>query len=137
MNEYRLEDIYVGLAEHFQVTVSEEMMDMFCRITGDLNPLHRNEAYAREKNFKGKVVYGMLTSSFYSTLAGIYLPGKYSLLQQVDSKMLSPVYVGDTLTVEGRICEKHDELRMLRIKASITNQNNHKVAKAVLQVGMI
>lgn len=84
MNEYTYEQIAEGHTESFQVTLTEEMMEQFLRITGDVNPLHRDAAYARTRHYADKVVYGMLTSSFYSTLAGVYLPGKYSLIHSVE-----------------------------------------------------
>ena len=77
MNHYQFEDIYVGLKEEFQVTVSEEMLTQFCSITKDVNPLHTDETFAKEKGYDSKVAYGMLTASFLSTLA---VRLKYSLL---------------------------------------------------------
>ena len=49
MNEYTYEQIAEGHTESFQVTLTEEMMEQFLRITGDVNPLHRDAAYARTK----------------------------------------------------------------------------------------
>lgn len=77
MNEYRFEDLEIGQTESFQSTITEEMMRMFCTITGDQNPLHMQELFAREKGYENRVVYGMLSASFISTLGGMYLPGKY------------------------------------------------------------
>lgn len=78
----------------------------------------------------------MLVSAFYSTLAGVYLPGKNCLLQSVDIKMRLPVFIGDMLMVEGTVSEIHEELGIIRVKASISNQNGKKVSKAVLQMGV-
>ena len=90
MNEYTYDEITIGQEESFQVTVSEEMMKQFLLITGDLNPLHRDAAYAATRQYFDKVVYGMLTASFFSTLAGVYLPGRYSLIHSVETKFLRP-----------------------------------------------
>jgi acyl dehydratase len=76
----------------------------------------------------------MLTASFYSTLAGMYLPGRYSLIHSVESKFLRPVYVGDALTVSGVVREKEDAYHMLILALLIKNQNNEKISKGTMQV---
>ena len=136
MNQYTFEELEVGMKACFNVTVTEEMMKSFRRLSGDGNPLHCDEDYAIASGFPGRVVYGMLTASFYSTMAGAYLPGQRAILQGVDSKFRSPVYIGDTLTVTGKIAEKNDTFRLITVKAEITNQSGKKVSKATLQVGV-
>ena len=136
MNQYTFEELEVGMKACFTVTVTEEMMKSFRRLSGDGNPLHCDEDYAIASDFPGRVVYGMLTASFYSTMAGVYLPGQRAILQGVDSKFRSPVYIGDTLTVTGKIAEKNDTFRLITVKAEITNQSGKKVSKATLQVGV-
>ncbi len=136
MNQYRLEEIQLGQQECFSVVLTETMMNQFCEMTGDINPLHCDEEYASAKGYPGRVAYGMLVSAFYSTLAGVYLPGKNCLLQSVDIKMRLPVFIGDMLMVEGTVSEIHEELGIIRVKASISNQNGKKVSKAVLQMGV-
>ena len=136
MNEYKYEEIEVGHKESFTVTITEDMMSSFCAITGDINPLHNDVDYAVSKGHPGKVVYGMLTASLLSTLAGVYLPGKNSLIHEVRIKFSKPVYIGDTLTVEGVVDEKHDVYSLIVLKVMIRNQNGDKVCKATMQVGV-
>ena len=136
MNEYSYEEISIGHKESFSVNVTEEMMASFNKMTGDINPLHNDEEYAKSKGNPGRVVYGMLTASLLSTLAGVYLPGKRSLIQEVKIKFAKPVYVGDTLTVEGAVEEKNDTFRLLMLKVTIRNQAGEKVCRAKMQVGV-
>ncbi len=137
MNRYTYQELEVGQKEHFTVTVTEEDQAAFCRITGDINPLHQDPAYAQKKGHKSCVVYGMLTASYYSTLAGVYLPGERSLVHSVKSKFLKPVYIGDTLFIEGTVTDKNDTFQMITVKAVIQNQDGVKVSKAELQIGLI
>lgn len=137
MNRYQFEDIYVGLKEEFQVTVTEEMFLQFCQMTGDVNPLHTDETFAEEKGYEAKVAYGMLTASFLSTLAGVYLPGEHSLIHSVESKFTKPVYVGDTLTISGRVTECNEMFSVFTMKTTIVNQNGEKVLRGKMQVGVI
>lgn len=136
MNNFDFDEIEIGKSLSFEHTITSEMMDAFMRMTGDVNQLHTDELYAKEMGFSGRVVYGMLTSSLYSTLVGVYLPGKRCLLRSVETKLLSPVYIGDNLTIEGRVTEKHSEYRIIAIKAIIKNQTGTKVSKATIQVSL-
>lgn len=137
MNEYTYDEITIGQEESFQVTVSEEMMEQFLQITGDVNPLHRDAAYAATRQYVDKVVYGMLTASFFSTLAGVYLPGRYSLIHSVETKFLRPVYVGDMLTVSGTVKEKEDAYRMLILNLLIKNRKGEKVVRGTMQIKVL
>ena len=137
MNDYSYESLEVGHEEHFQRVVTAEMLDDFCRASGDVNPLHCDEQYAVGLGFAGRVAYGMLTASLYSTLAGVWLPGKHCLLHSVDSSFRKPVFIGDTLTVSGVVDEKNDDFRIITVKATVTNQKGEKVSKAKIQLGFI
>ena len=136
MNAYTYEEIEVGHKESFVVKVTKEDMDRFREITGDINPLHRDETYAREKGHESCVVFGMLTASYLSTLAGVYLPGERSLIHSVNTKFSGAVYVGDELTIEGTVKEKNDTFRFIVVKVLIKNQKGEKVLKAEMQIGV-
>lgn len=144
MNEYTIdqiisqqEDKASATKASFEVTVTSEMMDRFYEISGDNNPLHMDANFARERGFADRVVYGMLTSSFYSTLAGVYLPGKYCLLHNVDSSFHAPVFVGDKLTVSGVVKIKYETTKTIEIAAKIVNQDGKKVGKAKILAGFL
>jgi len=130
INEYTFDDIQIGMTEEFEVIITPKMMDSFKMMTGDINPLHCNRAYAISKGYSDRVVYGMLTSSFYSTLVGVYLPGKHCLLHSVESKLIKPVYIGDKLDIKGTVKEKHDVFKRITIKSIIRNQKGEIVSKA-------
>ncbi len=136
MNTYTYEQIKVGQKESFKVKVTEEDMESFRKITGDINPLHADEEYAREHGHKGCVVFGMLTASYLSTLAGVYLPGEHSLIHSVDIKLEGIVYPGDELNIEGTVTEKNDTFRLIMVKVVMTDQSGRKVCKAKMQIGI-
>ena len=137
MNKYTFEQLSIGQSESFEVTVTSEMMKHFLEISGDGNPLHNDEEFAKEQGYEHKVVYGLLTTSFISKLVGVLLPGEKCLLQGVEVKYLRPVYVGDTLTVTGTVDELHESVKRASIKVSISNQNNKKVVKGKAEVGFL
>ena len=137
MNQYKFEEIEVGMEESFEVTIQDEMLQKFLDITGDINPLHTNEDFAKQKGYNACVAYGMLTASFLSTLAGVYLPGERSLIHSVETKFVKPVFVGDTLTVHGKVAEKNELFPVFTMKVTITNQKNEKVLRGSMQIGVL
>lgn len=136
MNSYTLADLAVGTTESFTVTITEEMMAQFYAITGDNSPIHMDAAYAAGRGYPGRVVYGMLGASMVSTLAGVYLPGEHCLLHQVDSKFAKPVFIGDTLTVTGKVAEVNDTFQQITVKFTITNQDGKKVTRGQYVAGL-
>lgn len=137
MNNYRFEDLKIGQEESFSVTVTEEMMKLFLELSGDTNPLHNDEEFALSQGYHNKVVYGLLTTSFISKLAGVFLPGKYCLIQGVELKYSRPVYVGDILIVKGVVDELHESVKRAVIKVVIINQDEKKVVKGKVEVGFL
>lgn len=136
MNHYTLAKMTPGLTESFTVTVTEEMMQAFERLTGDCSPIHVDENYAKARGYGGRVVYGMLGASFFSTLAGVYLPGEHCLLHGVECKFARPVFIGDTLTVTGTVVNVSEAVAEAEIKAVITNQDGKKVTRGVIKAGL-
>ncbi len=136
MNAYEWEEVVLGLSAEMQVCISNEMMDRFRDMTGDLNPLHLDRGYAVEEGFDDRVAYGLLTASFYSTLAGMYLPGKHCLLHGLDVGFHKPVYVGDCLLVRGEVVYRNEAFRRAEIACLTVNQHGEKVAAGKLKVGL-
>lgn len=137
MNDFKFSDLYIGMKAEFTVNITESMIDDFTRLTGDINPLHTDNEFAASKGYPKRVAYGMLTASFYSTLAGVYIPGKNCLLMEVDANFTSPVYAGDTLTISGEIIALDSRVNSLRIKARVKNQNGKTVSRANILGGVL
>ncbi|MDL2323926.1 MaoC family dehydratase [Ruminococcaceae bacterium OttesenSCG-928-A16] len=136
MNAYTMAHLTVGQTESFTTTVTEEKMAQFYAITGDNSPIHMSEEAAKKRGHAGRVVYGMLGASLFSTLAGVYLPGATCLLHSVEAKFVKPVYIGDVLTVAGTVQEVNETFSTITIKAVITNQNGTKVTRGVIKAGV-
>lgn len=138
MKEYTISEIEVGMKASFKRMITKEMEDSFRSISGDENPLHKDDEFAREVSngkFSGHAAFGMLTASLYSTIAGVYLPGKYSLIHSFEElSFLKPVFVDDELLVEGEVIDKNEDLGLIRIKVIIKNQNSRVVSRAKMKV---
>ncbi len=138
MNEYKIEDIEIGMKEEFKVQITEKMQNEFRDNTGDINPMHSDPDFAKEKGFDDTLVFGMLTASFFSTLVGVYLPGKNCLFQECKNiRFHNPVFIGDQLTIQGEVIEIDERFKRITIKAIIRKQDQKKVCSAKLMVGVI
>jgi 3-hydroxybutyryl-CoA dehydratase len=134
MNSFSYDQIPVGYAYEFTVDVGDEKQIMFRDLSGDINPLHIDKNFAVQKGFNDKVVYGMLTASYYSTLVGVFIPGEKGLIHEMELKFPKPVYINDALTIKGEVVEKNDTFKLLTIKGTIKNQQGVTVSKAKIKV---
>jgi 3-hydroxybutyryl-CoA dehydratase len=98
---YALEDLSVGMCAAYEHVVTAEDVVKFADISGDHNPVHLDEAYARATRFKGRIVHGMLSASFLSTTIASRLPGPGTIYLSQNLSFRAPVRIGDR--VEARV----------------------------------
>jgi len=97
---YALEDLAVGMTAAYRHTVTDSDLHAFAELTGDYNPLHLDEAFARTTRFKGRIAHGMLTASFFSTVLAM-MPGPGTIYLSQSLAFKAPVRIGDH--VEARV----------------------------------
>lgn len=137
MNTFTFDELKIGQTVSFQAKVTALDFDVFKAHSHDINPLHNDDAYAIAQGFPGKVAYGMLSASYFSTLSGVYLPGKYALIHTINIKFLKPVFEGDELTISGEIIDRNETFRFIEVKGIIHNQHGIAVCKAQMQIGVL
>lgn len=138
VNEYTFDEIEVGQTECFSKEITLEMEHAFRELTGDQNPLHKDDLFAIQISngkLKEHISFGMLTASLLSTFAGVYLPGKYSLIHSIDNiHFKKPVFVNDRLTVTGIVKGKQEDLKLLQVTVKMINQDKETVLKADMKI---
>jgi 3-hydroxybutyryl-CoA dehydratase len=92
------EDLQVGMHESTTHTVTERDVELFGEATGDMNPVHFDEAYARKTVFRGRVAHGALGVGFISAVLGTLLPGAGCIILSATTSFKGPVRIGDTVT---------------------------------------
>ena len=128
------DQISLGYTKNFSIKITEEILQKFAKISGDFNPLHMDEKYAKNTQFKKQVCHGMLLASFFSRLIGMYIPGKQALYFSQSLNFISPCFIGDTVKVTGTVTKKTSATKMLTIKTEIHNQNNDCIVNGVAKV---
>ena len=133
-SEYSFDEIELGMQKRFKVDISKNMLDVFGRDTGDYNPLHMNEKYASSTSFKKRVCSGMFLSSFFSRLVGMYLPGKHALHISQSLNFVNPCFIGETITVEGKVIDKSPATKIIKLETTITNESGKRIIDGKAQV---
>ena len=133
----RIEDFAVGQHVSFTKKFTEDDMQRFIEITGDVNPLHVDEEFARKTKFGRRVLQGMLTASIFSTMVGMLLPGTGAIYQSQTIRFLLPVYVGDTVTAHFVVRSVDRARHRLEIDAWIENQAGERVIEGTCEAGLL
>ena len=132
--DYSFDKIEVGLKHSFEVIINDEIVGNFAKISGDFNPLHMDEQYAIKTKFGKRVCHGMLLSSFFSRLVGMYLPGKNALYFSQNLNFVGPCFIGDQVTIKGEVTDKSESTKIIKLKTTIKNQDGKSLVEGTAQV---
>ena len=132
--DHKLEEIEIGQKRKFSVKINESLVNEFAKISGDYNPLHMDEQYAKSTKFGKRVCHGMLLGSFFSKMVGMYLPGKNALYFSQTLNFKLPCFINDEVAVEAEVLEKSLSSRMLTIKTAIYNQDGKCLVDGIAKV---
>ena len=93
----------IGRTASVSKTISETDVYLFAGITGDFNPAHVNEVYARDTKFNGRIAHGMISAGLISAVLGAHMPGPGTIYLSQTLIFLAPVRIGDTITATATI----------------------------------
>jgi 3-hydroxybutyryl-CoA dehydratase len=108
-------------------TVGESDVADFARLSGDHNPVHLDDDYARTTRFGGRIAHGMLTAGFISAVLGTKLPGPGGIYLNQTLKFTAPVRIGDTITVTAEVTAYREDKRIVTLKTDCMNQRGELV----------
>jgi 3-hydroxybutyryl-CoA dehydratase len=117
-----IEELRVGDRAEFSKTITETDVYLYAGVTGDLNPAHINEEYAKKTFFKTRIAHGMLLAGLISGVLGNKLPGPGTVYIRQELNFLAPVRMGDTITASVEIIEIMAEAKRIRAKTTCVNQ---------------
>ena len=109
------EDLAIGMRETIQKTVENEDVIGFAELSGDHNPIHLSEHFARKTRFGGRIVHGLYTASLISAVIGMRLPGPGSIYISQTLNFLGPVKIGDMVDVSVEVVELTEKGRRVRL----------------------
>ncbi len=95
---YTIDELKPGMSASFTKTVTEHDIVLFGEVSGDVNPVHFDEDFAKTTIFKGRIAHGVLTASYISTVLGMKMPGPGTIFMSLTTRFKGPVRIGDTVT---------------------------------------
>jgi len=122
----------VGRRESVSKIIADEDIQLFARATGDLNPVHLDEAYARKTPFKGRIAQGLLTAGLISAVLANKLPGPGTIYLSQTLRFMSPVRIGDKITATVEVLSVAH--RKIRLKTTCVNQHGTIVLSGEAEV---
>jgi 3-hydroxybutyryl-CoA dehydratase len=133
----RVRDLRVGQRASLSKTITPADIEQFAALSGDRNPLHLDEAFARTSRFGRSVAHGMLPAGIISATLGTILPGPGAIYLSQTLKFLQPVYPGDTVTATVEITAIRADKGIVTLRTGCANQSGEAVleGEAVLLVG--
>jgi len=108
---YYIDDLKPGMSESFSKTVTESDIQKFGEVSGDMNPAHFDEEWAKTTMFKGRIAHGVLSASYISTVLGMKMPGPGTIFMSLTTRFKAPVRIGDTVTATCTVREVNAEKR--------------------------
>jgi 3-hydroxybutyryl-CoA dehydratase len=118
-----IDEMKIGDSAQISKTITEEIVNEFARVTGDINPVHTDQTYAEKTRFKGRIAHGVYSLGLFSTLLGNILPGYGTIYLSQEVKFLAPVRVGDTITARVELVELLPEKNRVKFRTTCMNQD--------------
>lgn len=119
----------IGQKASFTKQITERDVATFAEISGDKNPLHLDDAYAKQTRFGARIAHGAFTFALISAALGTELPGPGTVYMSQSLKFLKPVYLDDTITATVEITALRADKGIVTLKTECANQRGEKIAE--------
>lgn len=109
--------------------VTDELVRAFAEVSGDFNPIHLDEDFARTTRFGRRIAHGMLSGAFISAVLGNEFRDMKIVYLSQTLRFTAPVFIGDTIEAAAEITAIREDKRIVTIETTCTNQNGETVVK--------
>jgi len=123
-----IHNLYVGYTSRISVKITEEMVEDFARISGDRNPIHMDEEFAKTTRFKKRIAHGMLAASFISRALNEAI-GKGGVYLSQTLKFTNPIYIGETIHVNLKVTAFREEKGFASVETTVTDDSGAVLVK--------
>lgn len=111
-------DLTVGMQAEYSQQVTDADIKAFAQVTGDHNPVHLDEDYAAQTQFKQRIAHGILSVGFFSNILGTKLPGPGSIYLAQNVKFKHPVFINDTVRAVVEVTAVNAERRRVTLSTN-------------------
>ncbi|MCY4045005.1 MAG: MaoC/PaaZ C-terminal domain-containing protein [Cellvibrionales bacterium] len=129
-----ISDITLGQTAIYSKTCTLEDIQLFAKVSGDVNPVHLDDEFAKTTPFGAVIAHGMYTGALVSAALAIELPGPGTIYMGQELKFKAPVFIGDTITVNLSVSHIREEKAIVTLDCTCTNQDGKVVAAGTATV---
>lgn len=116
-------DLKIGDQFSISREVTDEVIRKFAEVSGDFNPIHLDEEFAKSTRFGRRIAHGMLSGAFISAVLGNEFRERKIVYLSQTMKFVAPVFIGDTVTATGTITNIREDKNIITLETVCTNQN--------------
>lgn len=121
----------VAVGQQFSTSreVTDELVRRFAEVSGDYNPIHLDEEFAKTTRFGRRIAHGMLSGAFISAVLGNEFKDMKIVYLSQTMKFTAPVFIGDTVTATATITAIREDKNIVTLETVCTNQNGDILVK--------
>jgi acyl dehydratase len=134
LENFTYDEISLGQTAEYVRTVTERDVTLFAAMSGDINPVHLDEEFAKTTRFGGRIAHGMMTGALVSAALACVLPGPGTIYLNQSLRFTAPVKIGDAITVRLKVTAKRDDRRFVTLDCEAINHHGEAVATGVAEV---
>ena len=122
-------DVKIGDSYSTSREVTDELIRKFAEVSGDYNPIHLDEEFAKKTRFGRRIAHGMLSGAFISAVLGAEFKERKIVYLSQTMKFIAPVFIGDTVTATGTVAKIREERGIVTLETICINQNGEMLVK--------
>lgn len=130
----KIDNIKVGDTAEFSQKLTDEIIHQYGEVSGDYNPIHFDDVYAKNSVFKERIAHGLFCIGMISYLVGMVLPGEGAIFIDEQLKYIKPVYIGDEIKAQVWINDVNYTKKLINVGFECTNQNKLVVLEGTTRV---
>ena len=134
LSNFTYDEITIGQQASYSKRISERDIQLFAAVSGDVNPVHLDPAFAATTQFEEPIAHGMLTGAVVSAAIALELPGPGTIYLGQTLRFRRPVKIGDEITVHLEVTEKRDDKQFVTLDCKVINQDGKSVATGTAEV---
>ncbi len=116
-------DINIGDTFSNERKITDELIRGFAELSGDHNPIHLDEEFAKKTRFGRRIAHGMLSGAFISAVLGNEFEARKIVYLSQTMRFIAPVFIGDTITTTGTVKAIRKEKGIVTLETVCTNQD--------------
>ena len=129
MTSSKYQALQIGQTASLSRAISQSLVEEFARLTGDLNPVHLDDEWARATRFGRRIAHGMIGASLISAVIGTKLPGSGAIYLSQSLRFEAPMAIGDTITARVTITKLRPDKPIATLETICINQNDKTVIR--------